>query len=138
LHPEDGTTIDVDIAYRRGVPGFMWFAEKPLARYEEFITEVYKYGLIEPVKRLSRFAWKVDTWVFDGLVNASGWATLLESKVSEIFDIHVVDGAVNSISTVLGGSARRLRKLQTGAIQNYMLAMIVGIVVLSVVFVWIL
>ncbi|MFQ5780985.1 MAG: hypothetical protein ACE5HN_09420, partial [Nitrospiria bacterium] len=122
---------------------------------------VYKFGLIEPVKKLSQIGWKIDTWVFDGLVNASSWATLLvsklsaifdtlivdgvvnasgwatrlESRISEIFDIRVVDGAVNGVSSVLDGSARRLRRIQTGAFQNYVLAMIVGIVLLSFIFI---
>ncbi|MFQ5580127.1 MAG: hypothetical protein ACE5FZ_05895, partial [Nitrospiria bacterium] len=126
-----------DWLYRKGGPGFTWFVNKPLARYESFITEVYTFGLIEPAKKVSRFLWKVDTWVFDGLVNGTGWATILESKFTEIFDIRVIDGAVNGVSTVVDGSARRLRKIQTGSIQNYMLAMIVGIVFLSIVFIWI-
>ncbi len=131
LHPEDTISVDTDWLYRKAAPGFMWFANKPIARYEGFITEVYKKGLIEPVKKLSRIGWTVDTWVFDGLVNASGWATLLESKIAEMFDIHIIDGTVNGVPALLGGSAKRLRKIQTGLIQNYILAMVVGVVVLG-------
>ncbi|MFQ5598808.1 MAG: hypothetical protein ACE5GK_12255, partial [Nitrospiria bacterium] len=110
-----------------------WLAHKPIATYEGFITEVYKKGLIEPVKKLSQIGWTIDTWVFDGLVNASGWATIIESKISEMFDTYVVDGTVNTIPTVIDGSAKRLRFLQTGYIQNYILAMIVGVVVFGMI-----
>ncbi|MBN4054844.1 Na(+)/H(+) antiporter subunit D, partial [Nitrospira defluvii] len=133
LHPEDTISLDVDWFYRKAAPGLMWLAHKPIARYEGFITEVYKKGLIEPVKKLSRIGWTIDTWVFDGLVNISGWGTLLWSKISEMFDMHVVDGAVNGVPALLGGGAKRLRKIQTGFIQNYVLAMIIGIVVLGLV-----
>ena len=133
LHPEDTISVDTDWLYRKAAPGFMWFVHKPLAKYETFITEVYKRALIEPVKRLSRIGWKVDTWVFDGLVNATGWATLLESKISEMFDTYVVDGAVNAVPAVIGGGAKRLRKTQTGLIQNYILVMVVGVVLIALV-----
>jgi len=131
LDPEESISVDTDWTYRRGIAGFLWFIRKPVVRYENFITEVYKKGLIEPVKKLSQIGWTVDTWVFDGLVNASGWATLLESKVSEMFDVHIVDGTVNGVPVLLGGSAKRLRKIQTGSIQNYIMAMVVGVVVLG-------
>ncbi|MFQ5542907.1 MAG: hypothetical protein ACE5FY_00990, partial [Nitrospiria bacterium] len=108
------------------------FLHNPLARYEGFVTEVYKNGLIEPVKKLSQVGWKVDTWVFDGFVNAMGWATLLESKISELFDKYLIDGAVNAIPATIGGSAKRLRKVQSGSIQNYIMAMVVGVVILGV------
>jgi len=133
LDPEDLISVDTDWSYRRAIGGFIWFIKKPVVAYETYITEVYKRAIIEPTKKLSRIGWTIDTWVFDGLVNASGWATLLESKISELFDIHVIDGALNKLPTSLGKSAKHLRKLQTGRTQNYIMAMVCGIVVFAIV-----
>lgn len=134
LDPEPTISVDTDWIYRKGTGVFLWLANHPIARYEQMVTEAYNYILIEPAKKLSNLAWSFDIWVVDGLVNASGWITLLESKVSEIFDIYIVDGTVNGVSATLDAGARGLRRLQTGAVQNYVLAMVMGIVVLAVFF----
>ena len=46
-------------------------------------------------------------------------------------DKRVVDGAVNGIGVILTSWARGLRRVQTGAVQNYALAMILGIFVIA-------
>lgn len=99
-----------------------------------WVDEIYRALIIRPLLWFSNFLWNFDQWVVDGLVNASGWITLAESWISEKFDIYIVDGTVNSVSTTLNAGAWRLRKLQTGAIQNYVLAVVGGIVVLAVFF----
>ncbi len=101
-----------------------------------WIDEIYDAVLIRPLLSLCALLWKFDQWVVDGLVNGAGWLTLLESKVSDIFDHYVVDGAVNSVGTGLNFWSRLLRRLQTGAIQNYLLGVTVGVVVMVVVFIF--
>ncbi len=132
LDPTVTISMDTDWTYRKAIGGFLWFIKKPVVRYETFITEVYKKVLIEPVKKFSKIGWTVDTWVFDGLVNAAGWATLLESKISEMFDMHVIDASITKVPAMIGASARRLRKTQTGSIQNYIMVMVVGVVILAI------
>ena len=80
--------------------------------------------------------WSFDTWVVDGLVNASSLITLLESRISETFEIYVVDGAVNGISATMNLTARGMRRLQTGAIQNYLFVIVLGIGLLMVIVKW--
>lgn len=99
-----------------------------------WVDEIYQAVIVRPLLWFANFLWTFDQWVLDGLVNASGWVTLMESKISEIFDVYIVDGTVNGVSATLDVGARGLRRLQTGAVQNYVLAMVMGIVVLAVVF----
>ncbi|MEK6577547.1 MAG: NADH-quinone oxidoreductase subunit L [Nitrospirota bacterium] len=107
------------------------------ALYNKYwVDEIYSAVIVQPILLISQFLWTFDQWVVDGLVNASGWITMLESRISEMFDIYVVDGTVNGVSTTLDYSAQGLRRLQTGAIQNYMLAMGLGIAILTVVFIF--
>ncbi|MFQ5588708.1 MAG: Na(+)/H(+) antiporter subunit D [Nitrospiria bacterium] len=133
LDPTVTVSADTDWTYRKAIKGFIWFIEKPVVVYETYITEVYKRAIIEPAKKWSKIGWTIDTWVFDGLVNASGWATLLESKISEMFDMHVIDKSLNKLPVAVSGSAKRLRKIQTGAIQNYIMAMVMGVVIIAVI-----
>ena len=127
-------SVDMDWFYRKGAGLFLYIAKVPLARYEGFATEAYKSVLIAPAKKIAEWSWKLDTYVVDGFVNATGFLTLLESRVSEVFDVRVVDGAVNGLSTLLEAGSKQCRKLQTGLIQNYMLVMVAGVVVLAVIF----
>jgi NADH-quinone oxidoreductase subunit L len=50
-----------------------------------------------------------------------------------LIDIKIVDGVLNKISEVTVGFGGNLRKVQTGVIQNYITAVVLGIVVLVIV-----
>ncbi len=135
LEPKKSISLDLDCLYRKSAPLFSYIVHKPLAQYEGWVTQAYQSVLIAPAKKISQWAWSLDTLVVDGLVNATGFLTLLESRVSAVFDVHVVDGAVNGVSTVLDHSSKKLRQFQTGLIQNYVLAMVGGVAVLATFFV---
>ncbi len=134
--PASFVSVDVDWFYRKGAAIFLFIALKPLAAYEALATEAYKSVLIAPAKKIADWSWKIDTYVVDGFVNLTGLLTLLESRVSEVFDVRVIDGMVNGCATFLDAGSKQCRKLQTGLIQNYMLVMVAGIVVLAVFFVY--
>ena len=50
-----------------------------------------------------------------------------------MIDIKIVDGVLNKISEVIVGFGGNLRKVQTGVVQNYITAIVLGIVVLVIV-----
>jgi len=93
-----------------------------------WVDELYEAIFIDFGKAFCRFLWGVDAKVVDGAVNGSGWLTMRLSVVSSWYDMKIVDGLVNAIATLIQGGSFTLRRLQTGAIQNYMLAMALGIV----------
>ncbi len=43
------------------------------------------------------------------------------------FDEHLLDGAVNGVARLAAGTGRGLRLIQTGVVQNYALALVVGV-----------
>ena len=55
-------------------------------------------------------------------------------RIVEIFDTYVVDGIVNGVAnlTVLAGSA--IRRVQTGQLQTYGLAIALGVLIIVIVF----
>ena len=76
----------------------------------------------------------VDEKVVDGAVNAVADVVLGASTTSARADRTLVDGAVNRIADLVLWAGAVLRRLQTGVIQNYLLAMAVGIFVIAVLF----
>jgi NADH-quinone oxidoreductase subunit L len=60
------------------------------------------------------------------LMRPGQWLT----RLSVFFDNRGVDGLVNSIAAVNGGSSGRLRKVQSGFVRSYALSMFLGVVLL--------
>ncbi len=60
------------------------------------------------------------------LMRPGQWLT----RLSVYFDNRGVDGIVNTLAAIMGGSSGRLRRLQNGFVRSYALSMFVGAVVL--------
>ncbi len=73
-----------------------------------------------------------DMWVVDGLVNASAAITRGISYLEGLFDNWVVDGAVNGVAWVITWAGAKLRRIQTGRLQTYVIFVLAGILVLMI------
>jgi NADH-quinone oxidoreductase subunit L len=60
------------------------------------------------------------------LMRPGQWLT----RLSVYFDSRGVDGLVNTLAAVIGGSSGRLRRIQTGFVRSYALSMLIGAVLL--------
>jgi NADH:ubiquinone oxidoreductase subunit 5 (subunit L)/multisubunit Na+/H+ antiporter MnhA subunit len=96
---------------------------------------VYDAVFVTFGKRVCRALWAVDAGVVDGAVNGSGWLTVALSRVSAFFDFKFVDGLVNRIADIIQDGSQTLRKIQTGVIQNYLLAMSLAVLGVTVIYV---
>ena len=96
-----------------------------------YFDELYDKLFINPMKGgLTKAAGWFDLNIIDGLVNLMGAITRGLAFISRLIDEYIVDGIVNGIAaiiTVLGGNIRRV---QTGRLQNYLLVVFGGIVIL--------
>lgn len=102
LDPETTITIDTDWFYRRGAKAFMWLANKPVLLWEQaIITLGDGFGLSS----------------LHGL-----------SRGSQVVDTKVVDAAVNGVASTARKTGNVLRRLQTGIISHYGLAIILGLI----------
>jgi NADH-quinone oxidoreductase subunit L len=90
------------------------------------VDEFYDAVFVEGVKRLCHRLWAVDAKGVDGAVNGTGWFTVFLSQVSAKFDFHGVDGLVNAIADLIQGGSQTFKRIHTGMIQNYLLAMAMG------------
>ena len=95
-----------------------------------WVDELYNAIFVAFGKRLCGWLWGFDATVVDGTVNGSGWLTVWLSQLSARFDFRGVDGAVNAIADLIQGGSDAFKRLQTGLVQNYMLAMALGIFVI--------
>lgn len=96
-----------------------------------YIDELYGFIFIRPLLALTQVLKGFDLAVIDGAVNGAAWLVRsVISQVSRWFDVYVVDGAVN----LAGWIPRKLgdwgKHLQTGYVQNYALAIFVGVLLL--------
>jgi NADH-quinone oxidoreductase subunit L len=95
-----------------------------------YVDEFYDRVLLAPYYVLCRASAWFDRFIVDGAVNATGYATLASSYTSVGFDTYVVDGLVNLSGHTVRGASWVFRRLQTGAVQSYATAMILGIFIL--------
>ncbi|MFB3817686.1 MAG: NADH-quinone oxidoreductase subunit L [Candidatus Methylomirabilales bacterium] len=95
-----------------------------------WVDEVYIAVFVDFGKWLCHRLWAVDAKGVDGTVNGASWLTVALSYVSARFDFKGVDGLVNAIADLIQGGSASLRRIQTGIIQNYLLAMAMGIFVI--------
>ena len=71
-----------------------------------YVDEIYNALIVRPIFVLSNsFLWK-------------------------LFDVKVVDGLVNGVAKSVEATAERLRRTETGLVQNYALGFLVGVVLI--------
>ena len=76
-----------------------------------------------------------DLRFIDGIVNGVGVVVQAGcSRVAGWFDNTFVDGLVNWVARITWSIGGRVRRVQTGMIQNYLLAVLGGVVLLILIF----
>ena len=104
LVPEPTISLDLDWLYRRGGRAFLWLAQWPIRRLDEWVGERYRRG---------------------GLVPLMG----IVGRVAQ-FDRRVIDGVVDGVAATLGRLAGRVRSAQRGSVQENLTLALVGVVLL--------
>lgn len=92
-----------------------------------YVDELYDATVIRGTMRSARGLWGFDSAVVDGVVNGTGWLTIAFSWVSHVLDKYVVDGIVNLVGWICKEGSFGFRRVQTGLIQNYAFATLVGV-----------
>jgi len=101
-----------------------------MIREKYYVDELYELVVLRPFYALCRAFHSLDVWVVDGAVNGARHATIGLSHLSSFYDRWVVDLAVNGVGWFVRGSSFVLRRAQTGVVQNYAAAMVLGAFVL--------
>lgn len=100
-----------------------------------YFDEFYNGVLVALTVWKARLFAQFDGTVVDGIVNGVGMLTRdIFAAFTGFFDSRIVDGLVNRIAQITWAIGGRIRRIQTGAIQTYLLVVLAGIVVLILVF----
>jgi len=119
-------SIPVDFLSRRFPPVYKLLYNK------WYIDEIYGALVIRPLLVLTRGLFRFDLGVIDGAVNGAAWLTLVVSRIKRWIDIYIVDGAVNGLGWLTNFGGRGMRRMQTGHVQEYALAILLGAVTMAI------
>lgn len=118
--------------------GFQWISRQSivenlaplhsLLKERYFIDEFYYLVFVKGAVLLSRLVAWFDRVVVDGVVNAVGVGTARAAVGAGRFDLRVVDGAVNGVAAAFRAGGAYLRRVQTGFVQSYALALFLTVV----------
>jgi NADH-quinone oxidoreductase subunit L len=104
-----------------------WSGAHRVLSNKYYVDELYEATVINGTFAGGRGLWTFDRNVVDGVVNGSGWLTIISAWFSGLTDRTVVDGIVNLVGRICEEGSFWFRKLQTGLVQNYAMWMLVGI-----------
>jgi NADH-quinone oxidoreductase subunit L len=117
---------------RKGEPARRFAAMFPalygLVSRNYYVDEAYGRIFVGGVLALGRIADWIDRRVVDGFVDGVASAVRGISRGAIAFDEGVVDGAVDGVGKAHLAVSSGLRRLQTGRIYNYALAVVLGVV----------
>ncbi|HET6948624.1 MAG TPA: hypothetical protein VFJ45_12510, partial [bacterium] len=100
--------------------------------HKYYWDELYAFAVVAPTLWIARRLRVFDLYVIDGAVNAVGIVFVWLARLYRLFDLYVVDGLVNLIGWVTGKVGGVLRYVQTGSPQNYLLVIAFGVIVLVI------
>ncbi len=115
---------------KAGVPAQEYAARNPglydtvLNKY--YVDEIYQRHVVNRLLDLNEGMGRFDNEVIDGAVNAAGRVSATFSRGAGYFDNEVVDAAVNAAAEATQAAGRKVRRLQTGNIKEYLTFALVG------------
>ena len=97
-----------------------------------YVDEIYAALFLRPVLKLVALSGLFDLQVIDGAVNLSSKITAKFSFLVGWEDLTIVDGAVNGVADMVKRWGAWIRRLQTGRIHQYLYSVVLGIFCLCV------
>jgi len=104
-----------------------WSGAHRVLSNKYYVDELYDATVISGTFASGRGLWTFDRNVVDGVVNGSGWFTIVSAWFSGLTDRTVVDGLVNLVGRICEEGSFWFRRIQTGLVQNYAVLMLFGI-----------
>ena len=92
-----------------------------------WIDELYQATIVRGTLALASLCAWFDANVVDGIVNGAATTVRGISWLSGLWDSYVVDGLVNLVANFTYFIGRRVRNLQTGAINAYLYVILIGV-----------
>jgi len=105
-----------------------------LSKNKFYIDTIYSTVIYKPFMKISKISSIIDWDIYDQkIIDAWGWITLRISSLSGKADYNILDQKiVDGISHITNFTSRKLRKTQSGVLQNYLLAGFGGLVIIII------
>jgi NADH-quinone oxidoreductase subunit L len=91
-----------------------------------YFDELYSAALVRPALVVSHWCRNFDTRVIDWIIDNTAKLAVWVSKLDGRIDNGVVDGLVNVTADATFSIGKRLRRIQTGYIRNYILFLVLA------------
>ncbi|MHC1764947.1 MAG: Na(+)/H(+) antiporter subunit D [Verrucomicrobiia bacterium] len=111
LAPEPTISLDMDWFYRKGGRAFQWLAENPVQWADNLVGVLYRVAGLLPL--------------------------MLSSRLANLFDQRLIDGAVDGLAASVRETGNQLRSAQRGRVQESLALAFVVTVVLMVAFLFV-
>ncbi len=95
-----------------------------------YVDEIYNGVFVQGALLLGRLFGLFDLFGIDGAVNGVASLARGTGNITGIFDTKGIDGALNNMADGFGHTSIAFRRAQTGYIQNYLLAFIIGVLLI--------
>ncbi len=96
---------------------------------DEIYTSIFVNNTIQLMKILARF----DLVVIDGLVNLNAYLIKVYAYITGWIDNTFVDGLVNLLANITIETGVKLKRIQTGKIQNYTYVLFVSVLIIVII-----
>ncbi|MFH1701218.1 MAG: NADH-quinone oxidoreductase subunit L [Candidatus Zixiibacteriota bacterium] len=96
-----------------------------------YIDEFYDAVIVQPCYWVAKNLWRFDSGIIDGLVNLQATITIWLSDAKMWFDVNIVDGIVNGLGIITDLFSAALRRIQTGRLAHYLLAVVFGLILIA-------
>lgn len=123
----------VDEFYQKTVIALTYAVSRISAAFDRVVVDGIVNGVAGSMEWFSRVVSKVDSGGIDRLVDGIAGVSERFSRVVGKVDSSGVDGLVNGIANVTQSAGDRVRRVQTGRIQNYLVFAVLGAIVLILV-----
>ena len=111
----------------------MVFPGYKLTQNKYYVDEIYAATVVRGFMGLRLVLAEMDRWIVDGIVNGVGVLVRATSWINGAIDHYLVDGAVNLVADGVLGAGDKLRRVQTGRIQNYVYGLLGGVAFFAIV-----
>jgi NADH-quinone oxidoreductase subunit L len=98
-----------------------------------YVDEIYQALFIRPVLKIAALSGRFDLQGIDATVNLFSRLTTKFSFLVGWGDLKMVDGAVNGLAELFQRWGTQMRRLQTGRVQHYLYAVVLGVLGLYVI-----
>ncbi|WP_456408584.1 NADH-quinone oxidoreductase subunit L [Caldithrix abyssi] len=103
-----------------------------LSYHKYYIDEIYNATVVNGLLLWNNFLAWFDATIIDGIVNGSAFLTRNFSAFTGFFDLGFIDGIVNGVADITQGMGQRLRKIQTGQVQYYIVGALAGVILIII------